>query len=458
MSNINIILICDIKGGIAKNGKIPWKFKDDLKYFKRLTSHVDMMIGKNTLIMGRKTFDSLPCDYLPNRENVILTTKSNNEIDKLYNYDSSQVIFKNNLFDAINYGKKNGNDIWIIGGANVYKQAMNYYQINNLYINIIQHDFECDQFVDIPKIKFNNSIILTCLNDLDNKNYNIYFKKSEINNGVESQYLKILNKILNTGNKRETRNGYTLSLFSEELKFNLEDGFPLLTTKKMFWKGIVEELLFFIRGDTNTKKLEEKGVNIWKGNTTREFLDKMGFDYEEGDMGPMYGYQWRNYNSQGIDQLKQVIDLINKDPHSRRIIMTDYNPIQARQGVLYPCHSLMIQFYVHNEKLSIKMYQRSADAFLGLPFNIASTSLLLYIISSITKLIPGDVTITLGDCHIYEEHIEAVKTQLKRSSYKLPILESKKFKNLEEVENSCLEDYKIIDYKYHPRIKAMMKA
>ena len=217
MTKINLILICDNKGGIAKNGEIPWKFKEDLKYFKKLTSYVDKIIGKNTCIMGRKTFESLPCDYLPNRQNVILTTKSNYEIDELYKYDSSQVIFKKNLFDAINYGKNNGNDIWIIGGANVYKQAMNYYQVNNLYINIIQHNFDCDQFIDIPQEIFKNSIILTCFNEFDNKKYNIYFSKLKINNGVETQYLKLLDKILTTGNKRETRNGYTLSLFSEEL-------------------------------------------------------------------------------------------------------------------------------------------------------------------------------------------------------------------------------------------------
>ena len=172
----------------------------------------------------------------------------------------------------------------------------------------------------------------------------------------------------------------------------------------------------------------------------------------------MYGYQWRNFNSQGIDQLKEVIELIKKDSHSRRIIMTDYNPIQAKQGVLYPCHSLMIQFYVNDKILSIKMYQRSADAFLGLPFNIASTSLLLHIISSLTGLEAGDVTITLGDCHIYEEHIEAVITQLKRTNFKLPKLYMKTFKKLEEVENSNLEEFKVIDYKCHPRIKAKMKA
>ena len=168
---------------------------------------------------------------------------------------------------------------------------------------------------------------------------------------------------------------------------------------------------FFIRGDTNTKKLEEKGVKIWKGNTNREFLDKMGFDYKEGDMGPMYGYQWRNFNSMEIDQLKNVIELIKNDPNSRRILMTDYNPAQAHLGVLYPCHSLILQFYVNEKNLSVKMYQRSADAFLGLPFNIASTSLLLCIISKLTNLNPYDNN-NFRRLSIYEEHYEAVNKQL----------------------------------------------
>lgn len=455
---INVIVICDKFGGIAKDGKIPWKFKDDLKFFRKNTTFSDHVKGYNTVIMGRKTFDSLPFDYLPFRHNVVLTKKSMDEINKIYSFDHSKVIFKNSLLDGINYGKSVGTSIWIIGGAELYEEALRFYQINKLYINIIQHDFKCDKFIKMPKKKIINSIILTCKNDIDKKNYNIYFNKFKINYGAESQYLRLLNSILLDNNKRVTRNGLTLSSFSKELKFNINDGFPLLTTKKMFWKGIVEELLFFIRGDTNTKKLEEKGVNIWRGNTSKEFLEKMGFDYDEGNMGPMYGYQWRNFNSQGIDQLKEVINLINNDPNSRRIIMTDFNPIQAKQGVLYPCHSLMIQFYVNNNKLSVKMYQRSADSFLGLPFNIASTSLLLCIISSLTNLIPDEVIITLGDCHIYEEHIDAVKEQLSRTHYKLPKLNMKRFNTLEEVENSVLDNFKILNYKCHPRIKAKMKA
>ena len=233
----------------------------------------------------------------------------------------------------------------------------------------------------------------------------------------------------------------------------------------MFWKGIVEELLFFIRGETNSKLLEEKGINIWKGNTSKEFLDSLGLPYNEGEMGPMYGYQWRNFNKpygddngKGVDQLKLLISEIKNNPTSRRLIMTDFNPAQVNEGVLYPCHSLILQFYVNEGMLSVNMYQRRADVFLGLPFNIASTSLLLHIVASLTDLKPKDVTITLGDCHIYEEHIPQCNLQLSRKQYLLPILSIPKFSTLEEVENSVFTDYKPIDYNYHPGIKAEMKA
>ena len=254
---INVILISDINGGIAKNGKIPWKFKEDLKFFKNLTTNNDTVgLFKNSVIMGRKTYESLPCDFLPGRHNIVLTRQ------KLK--DKENVFFKNNLFEAIHFGKQIGNNIWIIGGADIYQQAINFHEIDYLYVNVIQDDFNCDQFVKYKNKNYLSSVTITCINELDKKPYNIQFNKIKLNTGVEAQYLKLLNKILSKGNKRVTRNGYTLSLFSEELKFSLDDGFPLLTTKKMFWKGIVEELLFFIRGETDTKKLEDKGVNIWK--------------------------------------------------------------------------------------------------------------------------------------------------------------------------------------------------
>ena len=241
----------------------------------------------------------------------------------------------------------------------------------------------------------------------------------------------------------------------------------------MFWKGIVEELLFFIRGDTDTKLLSNKGVKIWEPNTSKDFLNKMNLDYEEGLMGPMYGYQWRFFNknyrrffnknylnndNNFIDQLKKVIDEIKNDPMSRRILMTTFNPLQVELGVLYPCHSIIIQFYVEKNELCCSMYQRSCDLFLGLPFNIASTSLLLHIIASLTNTIPGTVNIILGDYHIYSEHKKQVLTQLAREPYSLCQLVIPNFNNLEDVEKSSLDDYKIYNYEHHSVIKASMIA
>ena len=277
------------------------------------------------------------------------------------------------------------------------------------------------------------------------------------------------------GIEKKGRNGITKSIINQQLTFDISQSFPLLTTKKMYWKGIVEELLFFLRGDTDTKKLEQKKVNIWKGNTNRTFLDDNNFvDYPEGQMGPMYGYQWRYFNklflpnvkdndileyshdNSGIDQLSNLISKIKTNPTSRRLLMTNYNPLQVSQGVLYPCHSLILQFFVIEGTLSVSMYQRSADVFLGLPFNISSTSLLLSIISKLTNLKPGNVTINLGDCHIYKEHYEQVITQLKRIPLQFPILEMPNFTTIKDIEESSYKDYKITDYNCHKKIKAKM--
>jgi thymidylate synthase len=284
---------------------------------------------------------------------------------------------------------------------------------------------------------------------------------------METIYLDILKDVLETGEKKITRNGITYSKFFKTISFNLIDGFPLLTTKKMFWKGIVEELLFFIKGETNTKLLYNKGIKIWEANTSREFLDFMGLNYEEGDMGPMYGYQWRKFNKpynietdfNGIDQLKYIINEIKTNPTSRRIVMTNFNPVQVHLGVLYPCHSIVIQFYVENENmLSCSMYQRSSDLFLGEPFNIASTSLLLCIISQLVDLQPGMVHLVLGDCHIYDEHVNAVKEQLSREPLQLCKLKMTTFTTIEQVESATIDDFILEDYISHPVIKAKMIA
>jgi dihydrofolate reductase/thymidylate synthase len=231
-------------------------------------------------------------------------------------------------------------------------------------------------------------------------------------------YLNALKDILENGNYRKTRNSETYSKFSIKLDFDIRTNFPLLTTKKIYWNGVLEELLWFIKGDTNSKNLEKKKVNIWNNNTSRTYLDSIGLDnYEEGECGPIYGFQWRhfgaeykgcnsNYNGLGIDQLQNCIDLIKNDPTSRRIFMSAWNPSQLDQMCLPPCH-VSYQFYVSDDNLlSCILYQRSGDMFLGVPFNIASVSLLVYMIASLTKKKPGYISLVIGDAHIYKNHNE----------------------------------------------------
>jgi thymidylate synthase len=221
--------------------------------------------------------------------------------------------------------------------------------------------------------------------------------------------------------------------------------------------------LWFLRGDTNSKLLEEKGVNIWKGNSSREFLDSLNLhNYEEGDCGPVYGYQWRNfggsYNQKemnGIDQLNNIINELKNNPTSRRMFMSAWNPMMEKQMVLPPCH-VSYQFYVRSGKyLDCQMYQRSADLFLGLPFNIASTALLTSILAKHTGYISGKIRICIGDCHIYNEHFSAVEEQLSRIHKQMPKLNIKDFEKIEEL---VYEDFELINYNPHNTIKAPMIA
>jgi thymidylate synthase len=453
----NIILATDDKNGLGKDNCIPWDVPKDVELFKSLTSS---LCGINkVVIMGYNTMKSLKNGYLKNRINIIITSKVIQN-----NSENENVYYVSNFNDALNCAYslvgKDASRIWVIGGAVVYNTAINHPNLHLIYHSKINGDYECDVKFDLPECQIISS------NKLENFTLNI----CKIKDTAEYSYLRLLNEVLQYGDERQTRNGIVLSLFGKELSFNVSDCFPLLTTKKMFTKGIIEELLFFIRGETDTNKLMEQGINIWKGNTTREFLDKLGLKYDEGMMGPMYGYQWRffgkQYNNSSnednhmdyVDQFKNIIETLKKDPNSRRLIMTDFNPSMVNEGVLYPCHSLIIQFYVIDNKLSIKMYQRSADLFLGLPFNIASTTLLLYIVAKLVGMQPDNVHISLGDCHIYEVHINQVKEQLKRQPFKFPKLIIPEFKSLEDVEQATFKDFILEDYNCHPSIKAEMVA
>lgn len=250
------------------------------------------------------------------------------------------------------------------------------------------------------------------------------------------QYLDLLNRIMTEGIKKTDRTGTgTLSVFGHQMRFNLEDGFPLLTTKKLHLKSIIYELLWFLKGDTNVRYLQEHGVRIWN-----EWAD------ENGDLGPVYGHQWRSwpdYDGGTIDQIGNVIDLIKHHPDSRRMIVSAWNPAEVDSMALPPCHCLF-QFYVADGRLSLQLYQRSADTFLGVPFNIASYALLLMMMAQVTGLKAGDFIHTTGDTHLYLNHLEQARLQLTRTPRQLPrMILNKDVKNLFDFryEDFSLEGY-----------------
>ena len=297
------------------------------------------------------------------------------------------------------------------------------------------------------------------------------------------QYQKLLKDILENGveEKNERTGTGTIKVYGRMLRFNLEDGFPLLTTKKMFVRGIIHELLWFIKGDSNIRYLVKRGVNIWnewpfqkylkKNKLNRkfptysdrwkekmqEFIEKIindgKFAKKWGGCGPFYGVQWRNFN--GLDQLNWVVKEIKNNPSSRRLIVNAWNAPLVDKMALPPCH-VMYQFQVENGKLNCMMYQRSVDTFLGLPFNITSYALLTMMVAQVTKLKPGDLIMALADTHLYLNHLDQAKEQIKRKPYPLP--QMKINPKVKKIDNFRFEDFKLVNYKHHPPIQAQISV
>ena len=272
------------------------------------------------------------------------------------------------------------------------------------------------------------------------------------------QYHKLLSHILEKGVQKGDRTGTgTLSTFGYQMRFDLLEGFPLLTTKKLHLKSIIHELLWFIKGETNTKYLKENNVKIWDA-----------WSDENGDLGPVYGHQWRNWNSDGVDQISILIDQIKNNPNSRRMIVSAWNPsvlpdtsesfsknVANGKAALPPCHAFF-QFYVSEGKLSCQLYQRSADTFLGVPFNIASYALFTMMIAQVTNLEVGDFIHTFGDVHLYNNHLEQAKEQLTREFRSLPIMKINP--EISDINEFKYEDFELINYDPHPHIKAAVSV
>ena len=459
------ILARDLKnGGIGYNDKLPWKLNEDMEYFKKITTYNSSNEGysENIVIMGRKTFESIG-KPLPNRINIIISTKLKKTEDYHVTTTLNEALLLAKTFGITKY-------IFVIGGVELYKEAFKHPKLETIYLTEIYFYKEktYDVFFNEPipqQFKFINEEYIK--RDDCNITFSIYYKNINIE---ECQYINLIKNILNNGEERIDRTGVgTLSLFSPtELRFDLSYSFPLLTCKFVPLRVVFEELMFFIRGQTNNKILQEKNVHIWDGNSSEDYMKKIGLShYPEGELGPIYGYQWRNFGgdynnsnsktiaiNNGVDQLTEVINEIKTNPESRRLLVSAWNPKDLKKMVLPPCH-LMYQFYVRKrEYLDCKLILRSNDLFLGAPFNIASYSLLVYMVASICGYKPGNLIYSIGDAHIYKNHLTQVKEIIQRNLRPFPTL--KIINKKERIEEFEYTDFKLENYYPNPKISGEM--
>ncbi len=439
---INIIFAVDRKNSFCSSDRtsLPWdRIQSDMAHFKKITTSTE----NSAVIMGKKTFESLGHKPLPNRVNIVVSKSLLNTPPYPKN-----VVLASSLNNAIEEAKNLGcPKIFIIGGIRLIEEAFSRKDIDCVYITIINMlcEYGYEYNYKLPDY-------IHCVDERHETECSFYEYQKKTG---EEQYIKLVKEVLSNGESRDDRTGVgTLSLFGKHFTLDISTSFPLLTTKRVWWKGVLEELLFFISGSTDTKILEDKGVNIWKGNTSRDFLDKRGLhSLKEGEYGKSYGYQWRKFGDK-VDQLQLLIDGLKNDPYSRRHYMTAWNPLELENIPLPACH-LSCQFYVsESNKLSCQVYMRSSDVFLGLPFNIASYACLTYMIAHLTNLKPHELSFCLGDTHIYKNHIEQCNEMIKRQLRPFPKLKIKrKVNNIDEFK---YEDFEIIDYNPHPTIKAEM--
>ena len=494
---LNLIYCKNNYGVIGYNNDLLFNIPEDMKYFKNITSQEYIKGHKNIVIMGYNTWKSIPDKYKPlkDRINIIITKNHFSEMKFIKSTENVKVFNDFNFcYKYLEQEENNGNllgDKFIIGGAQLYNHVHSNYlhMINKVYettvnynivkphqihyTNLLENDnlyseidFRIEIYNDFKLInkKYMDTHEVTVIYNnkkLHGVTYNIYQNIRYLNN-QEKQYLDLMKSILYKNNIKDSRNSRVISQFGEKMVFDLREGFPLLTTKRTPFKTILRELLWFIRGSTSNKELNDKNVHIWDGNSSKEFLESRGLDYEEGELGPVYGFQWRKFgadynnpNSKGEDQLQNVIDLIKNDPTSRRIILSAWNPVDLDKMALPPCH-VMIQFSVDKEFLDAQLYQRSGDMFLGVPFNIASYSILMHIIGSITGYTPRYFHHVLGDAHIYMNHIDAIGEQIHRIPNKFP--ELKLTKKIVDINDINEEDFVLENYNHYPTIKAEMIA
>ena len=470
--DISVVVAFTNKFGIGKNGGLPWPhIKADMERFKQITEG-------GVVIMGRKTYESLPVKARPltNRLNIVVSATTSAQ-----NYPNAVVVVKSltEALEHVSSSSLKGNKTFVIGGAGLFTEAIAHDRCSTVYATRIGVDpWECD--VSVPKLEGvvrdwvpvsvskTHSVSEAIPYDFVEFRNPVMFKPGSVAPSLdhaEFQYLNLIKKIIAEGVSVDDRTGVgTLSLFGESASYDLSESFPLLTTKRVFWRGVVEELLWFVKGDTNARHLSDKGIKIWDGNGSRAFLDSRGLQHrEEMDLGPVYGFQWRHfgakyvdmhtdYAGQGVDQLQACIDKLKNNPEDRRIILSAWNPADLDKMALPPCH-MFCQFNVQNKRLNCIMYQRSCDVGLGVPFNIASYSLLTIMMAKVCGLQPGKFTHFMGDTHVYKNHVEPLKDQISRLPKPFPLLRVKARDSIDDFEPS---DFELVGYNCHGKIAMEM--
>lgn len=494
--------------GIGSNNQLPpWKLKNDLARFRLITKDAPEKT-KNIVIMGRKTWESLPasCRPLKGRINVVLTRNTSKEFKNEIQSNADTYVY-HDFNDCVQdlYIKKSEinvynfkiNKVFVIGGESIYREALNSKHCNRIIATEVYKKYECDAF--FPEFSVTNPLKLEEANSSDfvisnvskfmnenNGSEDIYYRYITYSrytpeyqeftnvplwqNHEEQQYLDCLHNIITNGIETQDRtNVGTYSLFAQKFTYDLEDTFPALTTRRFFFRGIFEELMFYISGKTDNTILTDKNIHVWDGNTTREFLDKRGLShYPEGDLGETYGFNYRHYGAnyidckqdytgQGFDQLSYVIDLIKNNPNSRRMLINLWNPSTLHKAALPAC-MMQYQFYVNTRenKLNLQVYIRSSDFFLANNWNACTAALLVHMICNLdgVELTPGTLSVVTGDTHVYKSHLEQVKENLKRTPKPYPkLIVKNRAKNIEDY---VYGDFKLVGYHPDPSISAPM--
>lgn len=494
----NIIVAIDKDGGIARTGPdgvavTPWKSRDDLLYFKSITSkHLEHF--QNALIMGRKTFEQISAHAkLPlSGGRLIIVVSSRGEIPGAHKTCAS-------FNDAIAYCESNPNiqDIFLCGGIKLYTEAYVHPLLDLIYINKMWESYDCD---DEYRLKFLTDEVLNKWTRVHTSftmdYYSMIFKYT---NAHEREYKNVMMKVMSNGGLKPNRTGTdAYSICVETLRFPLTDVnrgmvLPLMTSKRVAFRWVYEELLWFLRGSTTNTYLKNAGVSIWNDNGTREFLDKRGLkDYDEGELGPIYGFQWRYfgakyisnktarelnmsdhdrikyYKENGVDQISAVINSIKTDPFGRRHIINAWNPCDLEKMALPPCHYNCV-FVVDRSpndptklQLSCVANMRSADMFLGVPFNIASYSLLTYMIATVCGIEAKELVLVMVDAHVYTNHVMAVHEYTSRREFGFPkitfseCIQRKKSSNVLTIDDFAPDSIILSDYYCDPPISAKM--